>query len=107
MSYQPPVREHLFLLRDVLEIEKYANLPGFADASLDVVEQILDEAAQVLRRGAGAAEPRRRQARLHLDPGQHGHDAARLQGRLQAVGRGRLAGAGRRSGSTAARACRR
>ena len=26
MTYQPPVREHLFLLRDVLEIEKFANL---------------------------------------------------------------------------------
>jgi alkylation response protein AidB-like acyl-CoA dehydrogenase len=46
MSYQPPVREHLFLLRDVLQIEKYANLPGFADAPLDVVEQILTEAAK-------------------------------------------------------------
>jgi hypothetical protein len=46
MSYQPPVREQLFLLRDVLEIEKYANLPGFADASLDVVQQILTEAAK-------------------------------------------------------------
>jgi alkylation response protein AidB-like acyl-CoA dehydrogenase len=46
MSYQPPVREHLFLLRDVLQIEKYANLPGFADAPMDVVEQILAEAAR-------------------------------------------------------------
>ena len=46
MSYQPPVRDHLFLLRDVLEIEKHANLPGFADASMDVVEQILDGAAK-------------------------------------------------------------
>jgi alkylation response protein AidB-like acyl-CoA dehydrogenase len=52
MPYQPPVRDHLFLLRDVLEIEKYANLPGFAEASMDVVEQIVEEAgrftAQVL-----------------------------------------------------------
>jgi hypothetical protein len=46
MSYQPPVREHLFLLRDVLAIDKHANLPGFADAPLDVVEQILEEAAK-------------------------------------------------------------
>ena len=46
MTYQPPVREHLFILRDVLEIDKLANLPGFADASLDVVEQILDESAK-------------------------------------------------------------
>ena len=46
MTYQPPVREHLFLLRDVLEIEKHANLPGFADASMDVVQAILDEAGK-------------------------------------------------------------
>ncbi|MFI4975722.1 MAG: acyl-CoA dehydrogenase C-terminal domain-containing protein [Caulobacterales bacterium] len=46
MTYQPPVREHLFLLRDVLEIEKYANLPGFAEASMDVVQQILEEAGR-------------------------------------------------------------
>ena len=46
MSYQPPVREHLFLLRDVLEIETYSNLPGFSDAPMDLVEQILDESAR-------------------------------------------------------------
>jgi alkylation response protein AidB-like acyl-CoA dehydrogenase len=47
MTYQPPVREHLFLLRDVLEIEKFANLPGFSDAPMDLVEQILDESARI------------------------------------------------------------
>jgi alkylation response protein AidB-like acyl-CoA dehydrogenase len=46
MSYQPPVREHLFLLKDVLEIESYSNLPGFSDAPMDLVEQILDESAK-------------------------------------------------------------
>ena len=46
MTYQPPVREHRFLLHDVLEIEKHANLPGFADATMDVVDQILEEAAR-------------------------------------------------------------
>jgi hypothetical protein len=46
MTYQPPVREHLFLLKDVLEIEKFANLPAFADAPMDLVEQILDEASK-------------------------------------------------------------
>jgi alkylation response protein AidB-like acyl-CoA dehydrogenase len=30
----------------VLKIERYANLPAFADASIDVVEQILDEAGK-------------------------------------------------------------
>src|ERR1700722_19318588 len=46
MTYQPPGREHLFLLKDVLEIEKLANLPGFSDAPMDLVEQILDESAK-------------------------------------------------------------
>jgi alkylation response protein AidB-like acyl-CoA dehydrogenase len=46
MGYQAPVADHLFLLRDVLQIENYANLPGFADASIDTVEQILEEAAK-------------------------------------------------------------
>ena len=44
--YNAPLREYRFLYRDVLGIERYANLPGFADASLDVVEQILEEGAK-------------------------------------------------------------
>ena len=35
MPYKPPVRDYAFLLRDVLELERYANLPAFADASMD------------------------------------------------------------------------
>ena len=46
MTYQPPVRDFAFLLRDVLQIERYANLPAFADASIDTVEQILEEAGR-------------------------------------------------------------
>ena len=46
MPYQPPVRDYAFLLRDVLELERYANLPAFADASMDTVDQILGEAAR-------------------------------------------------------------
>ncbi len=46
MAYQAPVRDQMFILRDVLELEKHANLPGFADASLDTVEQILTEGAK-------------------------------------------------------------
>jgi hypothetical protein len=43
MAYQAPVRDQMFVLRDVLGLDGYTNLPGFADASLDVVEQILTE----------------------------------------------------------------
>ena len=46
MTYQPPVRDFAFVLKDLLQLERYANLPAFADASMDVVEQILDEAAK-------------------------------------------------------------
>ncbi|HXU99131.1 MAG TPA: acyl-CoA dehydrogenase N-terminal domain-containing protein, partial [Caulobacteraceae bacterium] len=46
MAYRPPVREHLFLLRDVLDIERFGQLPGFADAPFEVIEQILDGAAK-------------------------------------------------------------
>ncbi len=46
MAYEPPVREHLFVLRDVLDIGQYGNLPAFAEAPLDVIEQILDEAGR-------------------------------------------------------------
>src|SRR5436853_103914 len=46
MPYQPPVRDYAFLLRDLLELERYANLPAFADASMDTVDQILEEASR-------------------------------------------------------------
>uniref|UniRef100_UPI003982F778 acyl-CoA dehydrogenase family protein n=1 Tax=Phenylobacterium sp. TaxID=1871053 RepID=UPI003982F778 len=46
MTYQPPVRDYAFLLRDVLQLERYANLPAFADASMDTVDQILEEAGR-------------------------------------------------------------
>ncbi|MDI1364786.1 MAG: acyl-CoA dehydrogenase family protein, partial [bacterium] len=46
MTYQAPVRDHVFILRDMLNIDQHSQLPAFADASFDVVEQILEAAAQ-------------------------------------------------------------
>ncbi|MFC0282798.1 acyl-CoA dehydrogenase C-terminal domain-containing protein [Camelimonas abortus] len=46
-TYKAPVDDVMFLLRDVLELEKYADLPGFADASPDMVEAILREGARI------------------------------------------------------------
>lgn len=46
MTYTPPIRDQAFVLRDVLEIERYANLPGFSDASGEVLDQILEGAGQ-------------------------------------------------------------
>src|SRR5688572_3174104 len=44
--YKAPVDSVMFLLRDVLGYERYSNLPGFADAPLDIVEAVLGEAAR-------------------------------------------------------------
>ena len=43
MTYRAPVRDHAFILRDVLNLEAYANLPGFENADIDTVDQILEE----------------------------------------------------------------
>jgi acyl-CoA dehydrogenase len=45
-AYKAPVEDVQFLLNDVFHIERYDNLPGFADASPDVVAAILGEAAK-------------------------------------------------------------
>ena len=45
-TYKAPVEDTLFLLNDVFHLERYGNIPGFADASPDVVEAILSEAAK-------------------------------------------------------------
>jgi alkylation response protein AidB-like acyl-CoA dehydrogenase len=45
-TYQAPVDDALFLLNDVFHIERYDNLPGFADASPDVVAAVLEEAGK-------------------------------------------------------------
>ncbi len=42
-TYRAPVDEVMFLLSDVFHIDRYNNLPGFADATPDLLEAILAE----------------------------------------------------------------
>jgi len=44
---QGAVEEILFLLSDVFPIQRYNNLPGFAEATPDLIEAILSEAAKL------------------------------------------------------------
>ena len=45
-TYKAPVDDVMFLLNDVFHIERYNNLPGFADATPDLIEAVLAEAAK-------------------------------------------------------------
>ena len=45
-TYTAPVKDTLFILSDVLDIGRYSNLPGFANASPDLIEAILEEAGR-------------------------------------------------------------
>ncbi|MGV8995502.1 MAG: acyl-CoA dehydrogenase C-terminal domain-containing protein [Parvibaculaceae bacterium] len=46
-SYKAPLPEYRFLLNDTFHMEQYAKLKGFADAPMDIVDQIFEEAAKL------------------------------------------------------------
>ena len=46
-DYNPPIRDMRFILQEFLQIEQYANLPGFSDVSADLIGAILEEGAKI------------------------------------------------------------
>ena len=81
-TYKAPVEDVKFLLNDVFHMERYGNMPGFSDASPDVVAAILEEAAkfseEVLQPLNRVGRPRRLQAQRRRQR----HHAEGIQGSL-------------------------
>ncbi|MDP3460112.1 MAG: acyl-CoA dehydrogenase N-terminal domain-containing protein, partial [Hyphomonas sp.] len=44
--YDAPVRDMQFVLHELLQLHNYSNLPGFADATPETIDQILEEGAK-------------------------------------------------------------
>ena len=45
-TYKAPARDARFIINEVLDLASHGNLPGFADATADLVETVLDEAGK-------------------------------------------------------------
>ena len=60
MTYAAPLKDMLFVIRHLAGLDTVRQLPGFAEATDDTVEAVLEEAAQLQRRGGRSAQPKRR-----------------------------------------------
>src|ERR1700712_4526186 len=46
MTYQAPVKDMLFVMKELADLDGIALLPGFEDATYDTAQAVLDEAAK-------------------------------------------------------------
>jgi hypothetical protein len=75
MSYRAPLKDMLFDIQHLANIEQIAKLPGFEEAGLDTAQAVLEECAKLQRGRGRAAERRRRPQSLELE-GRRGHHHA-------------------------------
>ncbi len=47
-TYQAPVKDMRFLLHEFLQMDRYANVPGFEEATPDLVDAVLEEGAKLM-----------------------------------------------------------
>ncbi len=91
MSYAAPLKEMLFVVRELAGLAALRKLPGFEEATDDTVEAVLAESA---RFNAEVVAPLNRGGRRRAGDGRgrRRHDLAGIQGGVQAFRRVRLAG---------------
>ena len=63
-DYRAPLADMRFVLNELAGLEQVAALPGFEEATPDVADAILDEAAKFADRGDVAAQHGRRSRRI-------------------------------------------
>ena len=47
-TYQAPVRDFQFVLHEMLQLERYSNMPGFEEATPDLIDAILEEGGKLM-----------------------------------------------------------
>ena len=47
MTYRAPVKDMLFVMKELAGIDAVAQLPGYEDAGLDTATAVLDECARL------------------------------------------------------------